>query len=101
MEDIKNTALGATNTESGKSNKSEPSVSELMEKVKSAQAEDPFPLGAPLVKEPTPPLDLRTEMFMLSEFMKALDNQYSVDSRTKYDILSAMISKCAGANETC
>ena len=76
----KKTALGATNTESGKANESEHSLPANAEKVKSAH-----------------PLDLRTEMFMLNELTAALSSQFVSDDR-KWHIISGLISKCAEAN---
>lgn len=98
MDDIKNTALGAANTESGKTNKSEPSVSELEAKVKSAQAMGPMSLTPEPKIEENKPLDLRTEMFMLNVLRRSM-SKLNVYKDTKYDILSDMISQCAGVNE--
>lgn len=98
MEDIKNTALGATNTEDGKSNKSESSVSELGEKVKRAKVAEPIFLTPEPKFEGLRPLDIRTEMFMLDALQLAM-SKLKVYKDTKYDILADMISQCAEANE--
>lgn len=97
MKNEKETALGAENTESGKVNESDSSLSELEAKVKRSQAMGPM-LS---LREPTtarPILDLRTEIFMLNELRRVLNVQYSVDTGVKYDIVATLISKCAEAN---
>lgn len=94
----KETAPGVTGTESGQSKESESSVSELGEKVKSAKFEDPFPFGAPPVRKPAPPLDLRTEMFMLNSVKEILGMCYGISKEDKYGVLCDLISKCAEAN---
>lgn len=96
MESEKKATNGAANTEGGKENNSNPSLSDLSEKVKHAKVNGILP-EAPGPKS-APPLDLRTEMFMLNELRRVLEKQYGLDSNAKYSMLSALIARCAEAN---
>lgn len=91
------TASGATNTESGKPNESEHSVPDIEEKVKRAKVEDPFPTASE--SREAPPLDLRTEMFMLNEVKEILEDHFCIDSTDKFSIISRLISACEDVNE--
>lgn len=97
MKNEKETALGAENTESGKVNESDSSLSELEAKVKRSQAMGPV-LS---LREPTtarPMFDLRTEMFMLNQLKTALARQYSMSDSTRYEIFSGVFEGCLEAN---
>jgi len=97
MKNEKETALGAENTESGKANESDSSLSELEAKVKRSQAMGPM-LS---LREPTtarPILDLRTEMFMLNQLKTALARQYSMSDSTRYEIFSGVLEGCLEAS---
>lgn len=89
------TASGATNTESGQTKESEPSVSDISEKVKRAKVEDPFPTASE--SREAPPFDLRTEMLVIGCVNRALNN-LCVNADIKYGILSGLVSLCAEAN---
>lgn len=97
MENIKNTALGAANTESGKTSESKSSVSALGEEVKHAQA---MGLQPEPESKAVPSLDLRTEMFMLDSVCTAMYNTCLTDSE-RYKVLSFLIEKCTEASGVC
>lgn len=96
MKEEKETAPGATNTESGNPKESEPSLSDITEKVKQSQAMGLQMTPGIDIAHPHP-LDFRTEMFMLEALKKSM-GRLNVYKDTKYDILSDMISQCAEAS---
>lgn len=95
MKEEKETALGVTSTEDGKSKESEPSVSELTVKVKLAQA---MGLQSAHESKTVPHLDLRTEMFMLDAVRVAMART-RLQSSERYDIISSLIMNCTEAND--
>jgi hypothetical protein len=97
MSEDKNTAPGATNTESGNPKESESSVPDLTEKVKQAQAMGPMvcgPLPEPKVNFS---LDTYTEMFMLDALRGVLNGNPLFTSADKWVIVNNLIGVCAEA----
>ncbi len=98
MKEEKETALGAANTEDGKSKESESSVSELGEKVKLCKGYGGVTYPFTEWHYAVPPLDLRTEMFMLDVVRVAMA-RIRLQSSERYDIISSLIVNCTEANE--
>lgn len=95
MKDEKEATSGATNTESGHTKETEPSVPDFAEEVKMAQMAG-IPFCSPKIKV-SHPLDVRTEMFMLDALRESLDAHLVADSY-KWNVISSVIASCTEAN---
>lgn len=95
MKEEKEAASGATNTGNGQTKESEPSVSDISEKVKQSQAMGAMVFGPVPKPKVTFSLDHRTEMFMLDTIRKSLDSSF-IDPHEKWGIMSKLIMACAG-----